>query len=101
MTVSNGSTGRSGSGQVPTGSTPHGQSNGAPNGRGGGREELTAARDALPRRVPVFLKIAYHGPAAMEELATYDPLLVPGILGGASGGAAQAHGRIFRRRAAL
>jgi hypothetical protein len=34
---------------------------------------------------PVFLKIAYHGPAAMEELATYDPLLVPGILGGASG----------------
>ena len=34
---------------------------------------------------PVFLKIAYHGPKAMEELATYDPHLVPGILGGASG----------------
>ena len=34
---------------------------------------------------PVFLKIAYHGPAAMEELAAYDPQLVPGILGGASG----------------
>ncbi len=34
---------------------------------------------------PVFLKIAYHGPRAMEELATYDPHLVPGILGGASG----------------
>jgi hypothetical protein len=34
---------------------------------------------------PVFLKIAYHGPAAMEELATYDPHLVPGILGGSSG----------------
>ena len=34
---------------------------------------------------PVFLKIAYHGPKAMEELATYDPHLVPGILGGSSG----------------
>jgi hypothetical protein len=34
---------------------------------------------------PVFLKIVYHGPKAMEELATYDPHLVPGILGGASG----------------
>ena len=34
---------------------------------------------------PVFLKIAYHGPAAMEELATYDPHLIPGILGGSSG----------------
>jgi hypothetical protein len=34
---------------------------------------------------PVFLKIVYHGPRAMEELAAYDPHLVPGILGGASG----------------
>jgi hypothetical protein len=34
---------------------------------------------------PVFLKIAYHGPRAMEELASYDPHLVPGILGGSSG----------------
>jgi hypothetical protein len=34
---------------------------------------------------PIFLKIAYHGPAAMEELAAYDPHLVPGILGGSSG----------------
>jgi hypothetical protein len=34
---------------------------------------------------PVFLKIVYHGPAAMEELAAYDPHLIPGILGGASG----------------
>ena len=34
---------------------------------------------------PVFLKIVYHGPKAMEELATYDPHLVPGILGGSSG----------------
>ena len=34
---------------------------------------------------PIFLKIAYHGPRAMEELAAYDPSLVPGILGGSSG----------------
>jgi hypothetical protein len=34
---------------------------------------------------PLFLKIAYHGPRAMEELAAYDPQLIPGILGGSSG----------------
>lgn len=34
---------------------------------------------------PQFLKIAYHGPKAMEELVEYDPHLVPGILGGSSG----------------
>jgi hypothetical protein len=34
---------------------------------------------------PVFLKIAYHGPRAMEELVAYDPSLVAGILGGSSG----------------
>ncbi len=34
---------------------------------------------------PVFLKIVYHGPRAMEELVSYDPRLVVGILGGASG----------------
>src|SRR5215207_10190948 len=34
---------------------------------------------------PLFLKIAYHGPRAMEELVSYDPSLVPGILGGSSG----------------
>src|SRR3954453_8826395 len=34
---------------------------------------------------PVFLKIAYHGPRAMEELAQYDPNLVVGILGGSAG----------------
>lgn len=34
---------------------------------------------------PVFLKIAYHGPEQMEQLASYDPHLIPGILGGASG----------------
>jgi hypothetical protein len=34
---------------------------------------------------PVFLKIAYHGPKAMEELVAYDPTLVVGVLGGSSG----------------
>jgi hypothetical protein len=34
---------------------------------------------------PVFLKIAYHGAQAMEELVSYDPHLVAGILGGSSG----------------
>jgi hypothetical protein len=34
---------------------------------------------------PVFLKIVYHGPRAMEELVEYDPHLVVGVLGGASG----------------
>src|SRR5262245_36355806 len=34
---------------------------------------------------PLFLKIVYHGPQALEELVAYDPHLVVGILGGASG----------------
>ena len=34
---------------------------------------------------PVFLKIPYNGPAAMEQLAAYDRTLIPGILGGSSG----------------
>lgn len=34
---------------------------------------------------PLFLKVVYHGPKAMEELVHYDPHLVVGILGGASG----------------
>lgn len=34
---------------------------------------------------PVFLKIAYHGPEAMEALAAYDRTLIPGILGGSAG----------------
>jgi len=33
----------------------------------------------------VFLKIVYHGPAAMEALARYDRSLVVGILGGSAG----------------
>jgi hypothetical protein len=34
---------------------------------------------------PVFLKMPYGGARAMQELAAYDPHLIPGILGGASG----------------
>lgn len=34
---------------------------------------------------PVFLKIVYHGPRLMEELAQYDSNLVVGILGGSAG----------------
>ena len=34
---------------------------------------------------PVFLKIVYQGPQAMEELVRYDPHLVVGILGGSAG----------------
>jgi hypothetical protein len=34
---------------------------------------------------PVFLKIVYHGPRLMEELAQYDPNLVVGVLGGSAG----------------
>ena len=34
---------------------------------------------------PLFLKMPYFGPAAMEQLAAYDSTIVPGILGGPSG----------------
>jgi hypothetical protein len=34
---------------------------------------------------PLFLKIVYHGPKAMEELVQYDPHLVVGVLGGSAG----------------
>lgn len=34
---------------------------------------------------PIFLKIPYNGPAALEELVAYDPGLVVGILGGGAG----------------
>ncbi len=34
---------------------------------------------------PLFFKIVYHGPAAMEALAAYDRSLVIGILGGSAG----------------
>jgi hypothetical protein len=34
---------------------------------------------------PIFLKIVYHGPQAMEELVRYDPHLIVGVLGGSAG----------------
>jgi hypothetical protein len=34
---------------------------------------------------PLFLKVVYHGPAAIEELVHYDPHLIVGILGGSAG----------------
>ena len=34
---------------------------------------------------PKFLKIAYNGPKALEELASFDPSLVVGVLGGGAG----------------
>jgi DhnA family fructose-bisphosphate aldolase class Ia len=34
---------------------------------------------------PEFLKMPYFGPAALEELVSYDPSMIVGILGGASG----------------
>jgi len=34
---------------------------------------------------PLFLKMPYYGPEAMAALAAYDPHLIPGVLGGASG----------------
>jgi hypothetical protein len=38
-----------------------------------------------PAGRPLFLKMVYHGPRAMEELFRYDPHLVIGILGGSAG----------------
>ena len=34
---------------------------------------------------PEFLKIAYNGPKALEELASFDPSLIVGVLGGGAG----------------
>ncbi|MCC7204057.1 MAG: hypothetical protein IT441_03180 [Phycisphaeraceae bacterium] len=47
---------------------------------------------------PIFLKIAYHGPTAMEQLASYDRTLVPGILGGSSGTTFDAFHQLWEAR---
>jgi len=44
---------------------------------------------------PVFLKIPYNGPRALEELAAYDPHLIIGILGGGAGTTMDAFQQIF------
>jgi hypothetical protein len=49
-------------------------------------DQIVRLLAAVPRSGrPLFLKMAYHGPRYMEELAAYDPHLVPGVLGGAAG----------------
>jgi hypothetical protein len=55
---------------------------------------------------PVFLKMPYGGPRAMEELVAYDPHLVVGVLGGSAGTTHDAfrlleHARRHGARAAL
>ncbi|MEX0744964.1 MAG: hypothetical protein WD118_05125 [Phycisphaeraceae bacterium] len=47
---------------------------------------------------PVFLKIPYHGPKAMEQLVTYDPHLIVGILGGSSGTTFDAFHQLWEAR---
>jgi hypothetical protein len=59
----------------------------APDQLGGYINDMIArmlAGVAAPGR-PLFLKMVYHGPKAMEELFRYDPHLVIGILGGSAG----------------
>ncbi len=47
---------------------------------------IARALAGVPRAArPLFLKMVYTGPKAMEELVRYDPHLVPGILGGSAG----------------
>jgi len=47
---------------------------------------IARALAAVPQKArPIFLKLVYTGPKAMEELVHYDPHLVPGILGGSAG----------------
>lgn len=59
----------------------------APDGLGGFLNDMIARTLAgVPQKArPIFLKMVYTGPAAMEELVNYDPHLVPGILGGSAG----------------
>lgn len=47
---------------------------------------------------PVFLKMVYHGPKAMEELVAYDPHLIVGVLGGASGTTLDAFQLLFEAK---
>jgi hypothetical protein len=47
---------------------------------------------------PIFLKVAYHGPAAMEELAGYDSSLIVGIMGGSSGTTFDAFHQLWEAR---
>lgn len=53
---------------------------------------------AVGKGRPVFLKIPYAGPAAMEQLVSYDPHLVAGILGGSSGTTFDAFHQLWEAR---
>jgi hypothetical protein len=46
---------------------------------------LRALAGVIDSQRPRFLKIAYNGPKALEELASFDPSLVVGLLGGSAG----------------
>jgi hypothetical protein len=47
---------------------------------------------------PLFLKVAYHGPAATEQLAGYDSQVIVGILGGSSGTTFDAFHQLWEAR---
>ena len=46
---------------------------------------LRALAGVMQADRPQFLKIPFNGPAALEELAAYDPSLIVGVLGGGAG----------------
>jgi len=47
---------------------------------------ITRALAGVPQAArPLFLKLPYHGARAMEELVSFDPHLVAGVLGGSAG----------------
>ena len=47
---------------------------------------------------PIFLKIPFHGRRAMEQLVSYDPNLVVGILGGSAGTTLDAFQQLYEAR---
>jgi hypothetical protein len=47
---------------------------------------------------PCFLKIPYAGPEALEELCTYDPSLIVGVLGGSAGTTHDAFNLIYEAK---
>lgn len=47
---------------------------------------------------PIFLKIVYHGPAALEQLVAYDSNLIVGIMGGSSGTTFDAFQQLWEAR---
>jgi hypothetical protein len=57
----------------------------------------TLAGVPKPNR-PVFLKVVYHGPAAMEQLAGYDRSMIVGIMGGSAGTSFDAFHQLIEAR---